>query len=71
MQFLAFLDDLDALTVHPFDSAELTKTRRVLATFSDQTLTLADAHGLAMMKDRGNKICWSHMGLTSIELAAR
>jgi len=73
MQFLAFLDDLPDLTVQPFDSAELGKTRQVLAKFGDQNLTLADAHGLAIMKDRRNEICWStdrHMGLTGVALVA-
>ncbi len=74
MQFLAFLDDLPALRVQPFDSTELVKTRQVLGKFSDQNLTLADAHGLAIMKDRRTEVCWStdwHMGLAGVELAAR
>jgi predicted nucleic acid-binding protein len=71
-QFLAFIDALPALIVQPFDAAELAKVRRILSRFGDQNLTLADAHGLAVMNERRNAICWStdrHMGLTGVELA--
>jgi predicted nucleic acid-binding protein len=71
-EFLAFLSALPALTVQAFDGTELSKARRVLARFGDQTLTLADAHALVIMKDRGNAICWStdrHLGLTGVNLA--
>jgi predicted nucleic acid-binding protein len=71
-QFLAFIDALPALTVQAFDTAELSKVRRALARFGDQNLTLADAHGLVIMKDRRNAICWStdrHLGLTGVALA--
>ncbi len=72
MQFLAFLDTLPTLVVQGFDSAELSKVRKILAKSGDQNLTLADAHGLAVMKDRRIAVCWStdrHMGLTGAELA--
>ena len=72
MQFLAFIDALPALTVRAFDGDELSKTRRVLSRFDDQNLTLADAHGLSIMKDCRSAICWStdrHMGLTGVALA--
>ncbi|MCP5116604.1 MAG: hypothetical protein GY953_37725 [bacterium] len=39
--------------------------------FSDQKLTLADAHGLVMMEDRAVAACWStdrHLGLTGVPL---
>jgi predicted nucleic acid-binding protein len=71
-QFLAFIDALPALTVQAFDAAELSKVRRTLARFGDQNLTLADAHGLVIMKDRRSVICWStdrHLGLTGAALA--
>lgn len=73
-QFLAFVDTLPALTVQPFDVTELLKTRRILAAFGDQNLTLADAHGLAIMQDRRSTICWStdrHLGLTGVGLAIK
>jgi predicted nucleic acid-binding protein len=71
-EFLAFIGALPDLTIQAFDSPELFKTRRILSRFSDQTLTLADAHGLAIMLDRRNAVCWStdwHLGLTGVELA--
>ena len=64
-EFLAFLEALPGLTVQAFDAAELKKVRRTLARFGDQSLTLADAHGLVIMQDRRNAICWStdrHLG---------
>jgi len=71
-EFLAFLETLPDLTVQAFDVTELSKVRKTLARFSDQTLTLADAHGLVIMQDRRNAICWStdrHLGLTGVDLA--
>lgn len=71
-QFLAFVGMLPALTVQAFDSLELSKTRQILRHFGDQNLTLADAHGLSIMKDRQNAACWStdrHLGLTGANLA--
>ncbi len=38
----------------------------------DQNLTLGDAHGLVVMKDRRNALCWStdrHLSLTGVDLA--
>ena len=71
-EFLAFIHTLPDLTVQAFDMTELSKVRKVLARFSDQTLTLADAHGLVIMGDHQNTICWStdrHLGLTGVLLA--
>ena len=71
-EFLAFVEALKPLAVEGFDGAELSKGRQMLATFADQNLTLADAHGLAIMKDRRNGVCWStdrHLGLTGVKLA--
>ena len=71
-QFLAFVEALPALAVQPCDSAELAKIRRELARFGDRDLTLADAHGLVIMKDRRSAICWStdrHLTLTGVDLA--
>jgi hypothetical protein len=39
--------------------------------FADQKLTLADAHGLVLMRDGRIPICWStdrHPGLTGVKL---
>lgn len=73
VEFLAFVEALPALIVQSFDATELSKVRRVLARFDDQNLTLADAHGLAIMKDRRSAVCWStdrHLGLTGVSLPA-
>jgi predicted nucleic acid-binding protein len=70
-EFLAFINVLPALTVQAFDGNELQKVRRTLSRFGDQDLTLADAHGLAIMNDRRNTICWStdwHLSLTGVDL---
>jgi len=70
-EFLAFIEALPGLTVQGFDADELAKVRHILARFGDQNLTMADAHGLAIMKDRRSAVCWSadrHMGLTGVAL---
>jgi predicted nucleic acid-binding protein len=58
-EFLAFIEALPALTVQPFDATELSKTRPMLSRFGDQNLTLADARGVVIMKDRRSASCWS------------
>src|SRR5258708_24603828 len=59
IQFLAFIGALPGLTIRGFDAAELTKTSSLVKKFSDQDLTLADAHGLAIMRDLRIQCCWS------------
>jgi predicted nucleic acid-binding protein len=71
IQFLAFIDALPVLTVRGFDASELTKTGRIVKKFSDQGLTLADAHGLAIMRELRIACCWStdrHLGLDGVSL---
>ncbi|HXB66908.1 MAG TPA: hypothetical protein VNY05_01590 [Candidatus Acidoferrales bacterium] len=71
IQFLGFIDELSALTIRPFDPAELAKAARLVKKFADQKLTLADAHGLALMGERRTGQCWStdrHLGLTGATL---
>ena len=71
VQFLNFVQELPALTIRPFDSSELAKVARLVKKFSDQQLTLADAHGLALMSERRVSTCWStdrHLGLTGATL---
>ena len=71
LQFLSFIDDLTVLTLAPFNSDELTKAARLAKKFGGQSLTLADAHGLAIMSERHISICWStdrHLGLTGAKL---
>jgi uncharacterized protein len=70
IQFLNFIAVLP-MEVLPFDGAGLVKAARLIRKFSDQTLTLADAHGLAVMQDRRNQVCWStdrHLHLTGVPL---
>ena len=72
LQFLAFIDALKPLTIQPFDASELGKASRVVKRFSDQKLTLADAHGLVIMSERRPAGCWStdrHLGLRGVPLA--
>jgi predicted nucleic acid-binding protein len=71
LQFLAFLGALPGLTVVAFDADAVAHATRILKKYSDQGLTLADAHGLAIMTDRRVKQCWStdrHLGLTGVPL---
>jgi len=66
VQFLAFIDALPSLTIKGFDAAELAKAARVVKKFADQNLTMADAHGLAIMRELRIACCWStdrHLGL--------
>ena len=72
LQFLNFLGELPSLTIEPFGPEAITPARRLLGKFSDQALTLADAHGLVVMSQRRTRICWStdrHLGLTGVSLA--
>ena len=71
LQFLNFIDELRVLTIAPFDSGEIAKTRRLAIKFNDQSLTLADAHGLVIINERRISACWStdrHLGLTGSKL---
>ena len=71
IQFLAFIDALPSLTIRGFDAPELVKTGRIVKKFADQNLTLADAHGLAIMGELRIGCCWStdrHLGLDGVPL---
>ncbi|HLH19917.1 MAG TPA: PIN domain-containing protein [Bryobacteraceae bacterium] len=71
-QFLDLLRRLGStLTIHPFDPVELQSAARLTRKFGDQSLTLADAHGLTIMAERRIHACWStdrHLGLTGVPL---
>jgi|SRR6185437_1796163 len=72
IQFLAFIKALPDLLIQPFGPEELETASVIVKKFHDQKLTLADAHGLAIMKDRRIQKCWStdrHMSLTGVSLA--
>jgi len=71
VEFLNFIGELPRLTVETFGREQLNKARRIVSRFGDQDLTLADAHGLAIMSERRVATCWStdrHLGLTGAEL---
>jgi predicted nucleic acid-binding protein len=71
IQFLNFIDDLPVLAVQSFDREELQKASRLVKKFGDQSLTLADAHGLVIIIERRISTCWStdrHLGLTGAKL---
>jgi predicted nucleic acid-binding protein len=72
IQFLAFIRELTPLTVLPFGPTDLGKVASLVTKFADQKLTLADAHGLQVMRERRIRMCWStdrHLGLTGVRLA--
>jgi predicted nucleic acid-binding protein len=71
LEFLSFLQELAVLQVTPFGPDELPETTATIQRFSDQRLTLADAHGLVLMRQARVKACWStdrHLGLTGVPL---
>jgi predicted nucleic acid-binding protein len=72
LQFLAMLEELKPLRLLEAGRREQQGAVRVIRRFSDQNLTLADAMGLYVMKDRRIRSCWStdsHLGLTGVPLA--
>ena len=71
IEFLNFIADLPVLVIRPFDGDEMRKASQLVKKFSDQQLTLADAHGLSIMNQRRLSTCWStdrHLGLTGARL---
>jgi predicted nucleic acid-binding protein len=72
LEFLNFVDVLPDLTVEAFDAEAVTRVTKLLKKYSDQKLTLADAHGLSVMAARRVTSCWStdrHMTVTGATLA--
>jgi len=71
VQFLAFVDELSVLGVEPFDAGQLRVVGRMVRKYAGQKLTMADAHGLAIMQQRRIGCCWStdrHLGLAGARL---
>jgi predicted nucleic acid-binding protein len=71
LRFLAFINVLPGVAIRAFDSTELTSAGKIARKFSDQMLTLADAHALAIMRDERIKSCWStdrHLTLLDVPL---
>jgi predicted nucleic acid-binding protein len=74
VQLLALIQELPMLRIVDFGSGELPAVDRLVKKFSDHQLTLADAHGLAIISDRGIRTCWStdwHLSLTGASLVIR
>ncbi len=72
LQFLAMIEEIRPLTVLAVGPKEQTAGVVFLRKFSDQNLTLTDAVGLHMLRQRKIKSCWStdfHLGLTGVPLA--
>jgi len=70
LSFLNFTQVLP-IRVAAFDGTEIEKTGAIVRKFGDQELTLADAHGLALMTAMRITTCWStdrHLGLTGATL---
>jgi hypothetical protein len=65
-----FVQEL-SIRVDGFDASELEKAKIFVKKFADQELTLADAHGLVVMKSR-RIVSWGssdrHLGLTGATL---
>jgi hypothetical protein len=63
---------LPGITIEAFDADALGRVSRIVKKYTDQKLTLADAHGLAIMQTRKPGACWStdrHLGLSGVPLA--
>jgi predicted nucleic acid-binding protein len=66
-----FIDELPQFTIEPFGVGQLASASAIVKKFHDQKLTLADAHGLAVIKQHRIAACWStdrHMALTGAAL---
>jgi predicted nucleic acid-binding protein len=71
LQFMAMIEDMMFLEIIPMGAREVQMGTQILRQFSDRDLTLVDAVGLALMKARRLRVCWStdrHMGLTGVPL---
>lgn len=71
LDFLRFVRALTPLTICPLETDDIPGVTALLGKFADRRLTMADAHGLALMKHRRIRHCWStdrHLGLTGVPL---
>ena len=71
IQFLDLIEQLEMLRILAFGPDDLKVVGHLTSKFADQKLSLADAHGLAIMRDLAIKICWStdrHLALTGATL---
>jgi predicted nucleic acid-binding protein len=71
LMFLAMIEEMSFLGVAAVGSREVAGASLLLKRYSDQALTLADAVGLHLMRERKIGLCWStdfHLGLTGATL---
>lgn len=71
LQFLGMIEAMKPLRILAVGYREQVAAHQLLAEFSDQDLTLADATGLHLLEFLGAKSCWStdfHLGLTGVPL---
>jgi predicted nucleic acid-binding protein len=59
VDFLNFIDALAVLNIEEFDTQALKSAGTLVKKYADQDLTLAAAHGLALMTARRIRTCWS------------
>jgi predicted nucleic acid-binding protein len=71
LDFLNMIEVMKPLEIVDIGASEQKAAAIILRKFSDQDLTLTDAAGLHLMKERRIKSCWStdfHLGLTGVPL---
>lgn len=71
-QFLIFVESLRPLRILAFAAQDIAPIKDLVNKFADHDLTLADAHGLAIMRERRIATCWStdrHLALGGARLA--
>jgi len=71
LQFLGLIESLRPLSIASVGPKELDTGAAVMRKFADQDLTLTDAVGLALMKEKKIGNCWStdfHLGLMRVQL---
>ena len=71
LHFQAMLEEMDVLQVAPVGPRELKGGTAVLRKYADQDLTMTDAVGLWLMKEKKIGSCWStdaHLGLSGVPL---
>lgn len=72
LQFLAMIEAMTPLKIVSVGTSQQRACAELLRRYSDQRLTLTDAVGLHLMKEREVASCWStdfHLGLTGVPLA--
>jgi predicted nucleic acid-binding protein len=72
IEVLTFLESLTPLTIEPMDAKALASAVAVVKRYQDQVLTLADAHGIALLQAGRFERCWStdqHLKLGRVPLA--